>query len=153
MIVMRIINGRVLMNGRPDCYCWKFDKVNSCSDKKFIGSNSAEGMKNAAFLLGEISDEDERTLFADMLASLKKDLSVATTPAEERVCIEVTEELYAQGVTYCVDSWMDVDENGEAPVTQLNVGDFLIVNGDKVYRIGRDEFLETHKLSLAFLKS
>lgn len=146
LIVMRIINGRVLMNGRPDCYCWKFSKFENAANKQFIGSNSAEGMKNAAILLSEIADESERTLFADMLASLKKDLIVATTPAEDRICIEVTKEMYDQGITYCVDSWMEVDENGEAPTTQLNIGDYLIVEGDNVYRIGHDEFVETHEL-------
>ena len=146
MIVMRIINGKLLMNGRPDCYCWKFDKVGKAENKKFIGSNSAEGMKNAAVLLMEIANEYERSLFADMLASLKKDLIVATTPAEDRMCIEVTEEMYEQGITYCVDSWMETDENGDAPVTQLLVGDYLIIEGDMVYRVGHDEFVETHKL-------
>ena len=146
MIVMRIIKGHVLMNGRPDCYCWKFDKVDKAHNKQFIGSNSAEGMKNAASLLLEISDDEERTLFADMLASLKKDLIVATTPAENRICIDVTQELYDQGVTCCVDSWMEADENGDATATQLNVGDFLIVEGNMVYRVGHDEFMETHEL-------
>lgn len=146
MIVMRIIKGRVLMNGRPDCYCWKFDKVDKAKDKQFIGSNSAEGMKNAAALLMEITDDEDRTLFADMLASLKKDLIVATTPAEDRTCIEVTQEMYDQGITYCVDSWMEPDENGDAPVTKLCVGDYLIVEGDMVYRVGHDEFVETHEL-------
>ena len=58
----------------------------------------------------------------------------------------VTEEMYEQGITYCVDSWMETDENGDAPVTQLLVGDYLIIEGDMVYRVGHDEFVETHKL-------
>ena len=146
LIVMRIIRGKVLMNGRPDCYCWKFDKVEKAKNKQFIGSNSAEGMKNAANLLMEIEDDAERTMFADMLLSLKKDLIVATTPAEDRVCIEVTQQMYDQGITFCVDSWMETDENGNAPVTKLVPGDFLIVEGDMVYRVGHDEFVETYEL-------
>lgn len=145
-IVMRIIRGRVLMEGKPDCYCWKFDKVEKATDKHLIGSNSAEGMKNACSLLTEIEDEKERTLFADMLASLKRDLIVATTPAEKRTCIEITQELYDKGVTFCVDSWMEVDESGMALYTALNVGDFLIVEGDSVYCIRHKEFMLTHEL-------
>ena len=43
---------------------------------------------------------------------------------------------------------MDVDDNGEADVTRLNIGDYLIVSQDKerVYCIRHEEFIVTHSL-------
>lgn len=79
---------------------------------------------------------------------MKKDLLLVTSAEESRRCVEITPDLYAAGITSCVDEWMEVDSNGEAEETRLNVGDFLIVNeaGNSVYCIRRDEFLETHSL-------
>ena len=93
-----------------------------------------------------ISDVEERKMMADMFASLNKDLLLVRTPAEDRICIEVTQELYDAGITYCVDEWMDADADGMAEATQLSVGDFLIVTNDGVYRIEKDVFIETHEL-------
>ena len=36
------------------------------------------------------------------------------------------------------------DENGDAEATELQIGDFMIATNDGVYRVGRDEFMETH---------
>ena len=65
---------------------------------------------------------------------------------EFRFCIEITPELYNAVITFCVDEWMEVDENGEAEITHLNIGDYLIVseNRDSVYCIRHDEFVETY---------
>ena len=81
-------------------------------------------------------------------ATWKKDLLLVTSNEERRRCVEITPDLYAAGITSCVDEWMEIDSNGEAEETRLNPGDFLIVNeaGNSVYCIRRDEFLETHSL-------
>ncbi len=142
--VLRIIGGKVLMSGRPDCYCWKFSKVSSAKDVKVVGTNSAEGIINLCIVLNGISDEADKKMLADMFASMKRDLLLVTTVSEERRCIEVTQELYDSGVTACVDQWMEVNENGEGESTQLQVGDYLIITDKGVYRIGHDEFVETH---------
>ena len=145
-ITLRIISGKVLMSGRPDCYCWKFNKLESAKDVKVIGSNSAQGLINLGEVLAEIQDVNEKTMVADMFASWNKDLLLVTMPQEDRTCIEVTRELYDSGITYCVDEWMDVDQNGEADVTELQLGDYLIVGETGVYCIRRQEFLETHSI-------
>lgn len=148
-VVMRIIAGRVLMTGgRPDAYTWKHTKVAASKNIRFIGTNSAEGLINLSEALMSIFDEKEKRLFADMFCNLKKDLLLITSQEEFRFCIEITPELYKAGVTFCVDEWMEVDENGEAEITQLNIGDYLIVseNRDSVYCIRHDEFAETHSL-------
>lgn len=151
-VVMRVINGKVLMTGgRPDAYTWKHTKVAKIiadpSKVRLIGTNSASAVINLSDVMATIEDRSEKSVFADMFCSLNKDLLLVTTEAEERRCIEVTQEFYDAGLTACVDSWMEPDENGEANATQLQVGDFLIVeeSGD-VYCIRRDEFIETHSI-------
>lgn len=143
-VVLRVIGGKVLMNGRPDCYCWKQSKVASSKDVQMVGTNSATGLINLCGILDSIADQTEKSMMADMFANLKKDLLLITTPAENRICIEVTADLYAAGITHCVDEWMDTDENGDAEATALQIGDFMIATSDGVYRVGRDEFMETH---------
>lgn len=145
--VMRILDGKVLMNDKTDSYAWKFSKLEKSKGVRPIGSTTATGIITMCEVLSGISDAHEKSLVADMFANLNKDLMLVTTPAENRVCIEVTEELYKAGVTSCVDEWNSVDENGEAEETLLNIGDFLIVTSDGVYCIRRDEFLTTHKFA------
>lgn len=144
--VLRVLDGKVLMSDRPDCYCWKFSKVESAKGVKVIGTNSAEGLISLCTVLSSITEESEKKMVADMFANLKKDLLLVTTPAENRYCIEVTQEMFLSGITACVDEWMETDENGMASATQLCIGDYLIVTDSGIYRIGRDEFMETHKL-------
>ena len=151
-VVMRVINGKVLMTGgRPDAYTWKHSKVADIvtdpTKVRLIGTNSASAVINLSEVMAAITDPNERMMFADMFCSINKDLLLVTTEAEERRCIEVTKELYDSGLTACVDAWMEPDENGEADATQLNIGDFLIVEGDNVYCIRKDEFLETHSIN------
>lgn len=142
--VLRIIGGKVLMTGRPDCYCWKFSKVENAKNVRMVGTNSAAGLINLCEVLAGIESEEEKSMIADMFANSKKDLLLVTTPSEERTCIEITPELYAAGITHCVDEWMDTDEDGNAEATALCVGDYLIVTNSGVYRVGHDEFVETH---------
>lgn len=144
--VLRVLDGKVLMSDRPDCYCWKFSKVESAKDVKVIGTNSAEGLISLCTVLSSITEESEKKMVADMFANLKKDLLLVTTPAENRYCIEVTQKMFLAGITACVDEWMETDENGMASATQLCIGDYLIVTDSGIYRIGRDEFMETHRL-------
>jgi len=150
-VVIRIIGGKVHMTGGyPDAYAWKQSKVEPyLEDSKairFIGTNSAEAVLNLSAILNTIDDNDERLLFADMFCSIRKDLLLVSTKAEERRCIEVSRSLYDAGVVACVDAWMQEDEFGMADSTQLNVGDFLIIEGSDVYCIRHDEFIQTHKI-------
>lgn len=139
-----------MTGGRPDSYTWKQTKVaNLIADPeklRLIGTNSASALVNLTDVLGSIRDIREKHCVADMFSSLNKDLLLIATEAEERRCIEVTRDLYNAGITACVDSWMDTDENGESEATQLNIGDFLIIEGKYVYCIRHDEFVLTHEL-------
>ena len=144
--VLRIINGKLLISGRPDCYCWNISKIESSKNVSVIGTNSATGIINMCDILNSISDMDEKKLFADMFASLNKDLLLIPTEPEERTCIQVTQELYNAGITACVDEWMGTDENGCATPTLLHIGDYLIVSESGVYCIRQDEFEQTHTI-------
>lgn len=144
--VLRVLGGKLLMENRPDTYCWKFSKLEKAKNVRPIGVNCADAILTMAEVLASISIESEKKMLADMFANMKKDLLLVTSPSEQRTCIEVTQELYNAGITCCVDEWMEPDENGEAEVTHLNVGDFLIVTDAGVYCIRRAEFLETHTL-------
>lgn len=145
-VVMRILGGKVFMTGgRPDAYAWTLEKVEKMLSKaRPIGVNSPDGVINLSKAIESIPDYEEKRIFADMFCNLKKDLLLITTPPENRTCVEITQELYDAGITCCIDEWMDPDENGLATVTELNVGDFLIVTDKGVYCIRRDEFMETH---------
>lgn len=148
-VVMRIISGHVLMTGgKPDAYTWKHSKVDKAKNVRFIGCNSADAVINLANALNSITDEEEKKMFADMFCNLNKDLLLITSDAEQRRCIEITPELYSAGIIFCVDEWMETDEHGEADITNLNIGDYLIVsdNNDAVYCIHHDEFIGTHSL-------
>ena len=145
--VLRIIGGKVLMTGRPDCYCWKMSKVAGAKEVKLIGTNSAEGLLSLCSVLSTIPDGEEKKMLADMFANMKKDFLLVRTPAESRTCIEITQELYDVGITACVNEWVESDADGMAEATPLCVGDYIIVSDEGgVYRIGHDEFVETHKL-------
>ena len=71
--VMRILGGKVLMTGRPDCYCWTIEKVNRSENISLIGVNSAEGLITLSEVLPTIIDKKEKTMFADMFANLNGD--------------------------------------------------------------------------------
>ena len=147
-VVMRVIDGKVLMTGgRPDAYTWKAAKVAEYVEKKefrYIGINSAQGIITLSKVINTIPEEKEQEMFADFFSAINKDLLLITSGEESRQYIEVTPELYNAGITACVDSWMEPDENGEADATILNIGDFLIIEGDRVYCIRHDEFVATH---------
>lgn len=147
-VVMRVINGQVLKEegNRPDAYTWSIEKVMKSKNARFIGTNSAEGIINLANMLNSIKNEYEKHLFAEMFCKFREDLLLITSQEEKRTCVEVTEELYDKGLTYCIDEWMETDENGDSDITLLDIGDFLIITKDGVYTIQRNIFLETHSL-------
>ena len=103
---------------------------------------------NLTALLNEMSLESEKLQVANFFSSLNKDLLYVESKAEMRKVVEVTQELYDSGITRCIDSWQEPDKNGNYEFTELNVGDFLVLEEDKqsVYCIRREAFFGTHKL-------
>ena len=149
-IVLRVLGGKVFMSGRPDCYSWnqnKVAKLNLDPQKlPFIGVHSADGLIRLGKLLETVQGEADRKWLAELFVQCNQDYLLVTTPAEQRTVVEVTQELYNKGLTACVDEWMQTDADGNAEETKLYPGDFLVISGNGVYRIGREEFNETHRI-------
>ena len=146
--VMRILGGKVLMNSRPDTYAWNFEKVDKIKDKRPIGIGSAMGVINMSKLICSVTAKDEALLISEFFRKTNGDFILAHSPAEDRTCFYVSEELYNNGLKYIVDEWMDTDSEGMATATNVYPGDYIILSSDGgIYRIGADEFHETHKLN------
>lgn len=160
--VLRILDGRVLFDDarrtntgfkRTDNYCWTIQKVADLVAKgatKPIGTASTEGLMNLMAVTETITDKEDLVTIARTFASFHRDMLLARTPAEDRIFVRITQELYDAGWTHCVDEWMKTDDNGEAEVTELFVGDVLIINVQKdgsrtAYRIDKEMFELTHK--------
>lgn len=150
-VVLRVLGGNVFMSGRPDSYCWDTEKISNLHlDPKnlpFIGIHSAIGIIRLGKLLETVTSEKDKNWLAEFFCQCNQDYLLITTPAEQRTVVEVTEKLYSNGLTACVDQWMKPDENGECPETQIFIGDYLVISKKGVYRIGREEFFKTHKLN------
>ena len=148
-VVLRIYDGRLKSADMLDVYCWsRADFLKKAKNIKTIGCNSGQGLLNLASLIEEMSLESEKLQVANFFSSLNKDLLYVESKAEMRKVVEVTQELYDSGITRCIDSWQEPDENGNYEFTELNVGDFLVLEEDKqsVYCIRKEAFLATHKL-------
>ena len=153
-IVIRILDGKLYMsNGMPDVYTLEQDKIATWMQTQdiIIGKSSEIAKKNLEKVLRSIKDETEQEELVNMFRLINMDFHMITVPSQKRHCIEITQELYDAGLTYCVNTWIKPDENGEAEEMKLTVGDFLICkpkeNGEgfrSVYRIGHDEFISTH---------
>lgn len=155
-MVMRIINGKLLMRGqdlvdRPDAYAWKTSKVAKAKNKKALGFHSVEGAQTYAQVLGTIQSQYERELFTDLLVNWAKDLILIHTDPEERQVIEVTEELITSGITAVPNSY-DIEWPAEGAdgveLTPIKVGDALVIEqcsfGPAFYVVGKDEYELTH---------
>lgn len=149
--VLRVLGGKVYGTfGMPDAYAWSVETFAKKAKKAVpCGCGSDAGVVSMAQFLSTIHDEGERLDVAGLFRRVGTDLVLVTTVCEERTVFEVTQEAFDLGITACVDEWMKPDENGVYPTTELNVGDFLVINEDAhtCYCIRRDEFLQTHRFN------
>ncbi len=138
--VVRIIGGRVLINGLYDIYCPPSNKL-------------AKLLSNPINL--ELTDEQSRDLAPLLEAASEVKPSLA--PSESgRVVVVITKELIAKigadgsdengEYIYCRDEW---DTNPDSTLTKLYADDTFIITDEKNYtgyRIGSEEFCGTHRL-------
>ena len=128
--VVRVIGGKVKMNGLYDIYAPDASKIEKLLSNPF----------------------ELKSLPSDQLDELQPVLNVASelrpsiAPAEHgRKVIVITDEMVGeQGYIYCHCSW-DPDD----VLTKLYVGDIFLVSNEKTckgYRIGKEAFEGTHKL-------
>lgn len=156
-MVMRIINGKLLMRGqdlieRPDAYAWHVSKVLKEKNKKKIGFQSTEGALTYADVIKTMPDPYHKELFTDLLVEMKHDLLFVHTDAEDRMVIVVTEEMIAKhGLTHVANSydieWPDEKATG-VELTPVKVGDALVIEhmsfGPAVYVVQKEEYELTH---------
>lgn len=156
-MVMRIIDGKLLMRGqdmvdRPDAYAWKTSKVVKAKNKKALGFHSVEGAQTYAQVLGTICNQYERDLFTDLLVNWARDLLLIHTDAEDRMVIEVTEELISEYKITKVPNSYDIEWPAEGAdgveLTPIKVGDALVIEncsfGPAFYVVQKDEYELTH---------
>lgn len=156
-MVMRIIDGKLLMRGqdmieRPDAYAWKTSKVVNSKNKKALGFHSVEGAQTYAQVLATIGSQHERDLFTDLLVNWAKDLLLIHTDAEDRVVIEVTEELISEYKITAVPNSYDIEWPAEGAdgveLTPIKVGDALVIEncsfGPAFYVVQKTEYELTH---------
>lgn len=128
--------------GQPDTYAWDAETYANKAGKMVpIGVNSDEGRANLDIVAGMLSDYEAELLRED-IGQYRKDAELLLTKPENRIVVEVSPELYAAGVTSCVNDW-ETAKSGFR-VTTLEVGDFLVITDRGVYCVRRAEFLDTH---------
>ena len=156
-MVMRIIGGKLLMRGqdlvdRPDAYAWRTSKVVKAKNKKALGFHSTEGALTYAAVLDTIKNDHERELFTNLLVNMANDLLLIHTDAEDRMVIEVTEDLIVKhGITMVPNSY-DIEWPAEGAtgveLTPIKVGDALVIEkcsfGPAFYVVQADEYRLTH---------
>ena len=144
--VLRIVDHIVIdERNQTDNYCWDKEMVAKYIDKAVpIGSNSAMGMLTASEVICSIRKREEKLKLSRFFSKYNDDCLYIDTPEEQRKCIVVTQELYDAGLTWCIDQWVKPDENGEYEITELEVGDVLIVDTG-VYCCRKNVFSKTYK--------
>lgn len=167
VVVRRVLGGKVVIKAdtdgftETDTYAWKMeDFIKKLPKAVQIGGYDPSGkaFMRAVNLMNSIvrvpGDEDNPMSDYSLMAGLLANASPAGyllihTDAEERVVVEVTQELYDAGLTFIVDEWQTADENtGMYKTTDVEVGDFILMNhkDQTVYRIASPQFHETHTI-------
>lgn len=151
--VMRVLGGKVYnKDDQVDCYTWSDETfANKASKCQEVGIHGAKAIVALTTVLNDISDENEKLAVADMFARLGFNLLLVYSKAENREYIRVTRELLDMGITHCVNEWTEKkpeEADYSAYLSALEEGDVLILNRKDrtLYRIGRDEFSQTHTL-------
>ena len=125
-------------NNTYDAYAWTEKKVSraiEAGDTKPIGRFSPEGLANFARIYNSLKTERDRDLFCDSFMPYGIDLLLIHTDAEDKMCVEVTQELWDAGLRYWADDWRNnsMDENGMVDTTALKVGDLLVISPEGAY--------------------
>lgn len=143
-ILLRFINGRLYNHlGQLDAFAHKWKQYTKNMRKaKPVGFRSKKAKANLETLLDTLLVDSEKDKLVKTLRLFASNLSLCYTAPDWRQVVEVTQEMYDAGLTSIINDWEN-EKSGWA-VTQLNVGDYLVITADGMYTIRRSEFLETH---------
>lgn len=126
-VVVRIIDGKVLINGKFDIYAPGEDKI--------------EKLLRKPYDLSKLSEEQMAEL--KPLLDVASEVRSAIAPGESgRRVIIITAEMIEAGVTECYNEW-----DPKTPC-KLEAGDVFLVSDESKfqgYRIGSEEFVGTHQ--------
>jgi len=126
-VVVRVIDGKVLIDGKFDIYA--------------PGEDIMEELLRKPYDLSELSEEQMAEL--KPLLDVASEVRPAIAPGKSgRRVIVITSEMISAGVTVCYNEW-----DPETPC-DLEEGDVFLVSDEttfKGYRIGREEFAGTHR--------
>ena len=134
----------VLEDGEIDRYTWSDEDLSKAKVRKEIGYVSLKSLFNLLWFCRLLKDKNDRKLLKQQLKILRLPFILAYTPAEQRKCLIVTQELLDAGLTFCIDEWENPDENGKYHHTELKVGDVLVFN-KTVYRVEASIANKTYK--------
>ena len=155
-ILFRIIDGKLLINGKLDAYAWKISKVCKQKNKRPIGPHTVNGMLTYADVVATIKSESEREKFTKILRTWPLDMTYAHVEAEERTVIEVTEEiiqfLLEMYNVAAVPNSYDIEYPAvgadSVELTFIKVGDALVIEqcsfGPAFYVVQKEEYELTH---------
>ena len=137
--VVRVIGGKVLINGLYDIYAPDPSKI-----EKLLSNNPFELLGEPG-MPGNLSSEEDLKAFNAIL-NVASEVRPSIAPAEPgRKVIVITEDMVGEnGYIECHCPW-----DPEDVLTKLYVGDIFLVEDEatcKGYRIGKEEFEGTHKL-------
>ncbi len=143
-ILIRVVNGQLYNHLRQlDCYAHNMATYTKNMRRYYVvGNNSEEGQKGLEMLTSSMLDEAEVEELRATLSLFAIDFNMCYTKPDWRQVVEVTQEMYDAGLTSIVNDWEN--EKSGWTVTQLNVGDFLVITADGMYTIRREEFIQTH---------
>ena len=126
-VVVRVIDGNVLIGGKYDIYAPGEDKI--------------EKLLRKPYDISKLSEEQMAEL--KPLLDVASEVRPAIAPGESGRCvIVITAEMIAAAVTECYN-----EREPETPCV-LEEGDVFLVSDEsqfKGYRIGREEFVGTHQ--------
>ena len=125
--VVRVIGGKVLMDGLYDIYAPDDSKIEKL-------------LSNPVYIDDILTEEQIQELMPVFIAASEIRPSMAPEEAGRRVIV-ITDEMISNGVTVCYNEW--------EPETACNLsaGDVFVVSDEsqmKGYRIGKEEFEGTH---------
>lgn len=137
---LRIRSGKLVRDkvGNPDSFFWDeatYTKNKSRSIYFLIGGDTGEYLENYFELRSKIVLKEDGEQLSFKVASRKWPLEVMITPAEQRMGLEVTEEVLERLPTL-LESYNDADP---AAVVKLAIGDLLVLDKNGVYyRVAKD---------------
>lgn len=148
LFVMRFVGNQVYMaTGEERIDPFVYNQLQSLDRLPKIGCQSSEALLTLMGEMNKLIDSSQKLMVANFFTGVPRDFVMVTSYMQARRCIRVTEQLYHKGLRYCVDEWTPTDENGDGEITELNIGDYVVVAKNypqSTFCVRQEEFEHTH---------